>query len=359
MSAPPRWTVRPAEFADRGRALELARRAFRLEAPDERGAEVWDWIFLRNPAGGRLRYFVADAGDRLAGQYAVMPVRIQHDGREALGLLSLHTMTDPDFERQGISTTLARAVYEDSGDAALVCGFPNPTSAPLLYRKLGWTELRPFPLLLRPLGGVRRLLAARHPLLAPLGALLDAVTPLLGAVTPKGGRGIVVEPFDRFGAWADELWEQLAAGLGTCVIRDAAFLNWRFCDAPFAYRRFCARRDGRIVGFAVARLAAWRGLPVLYLMELLADPSDTDAPRVLLGHVLDDARQAGASVAYTVATRRHPHLRALRRAAFLTARGPARANHSFGVRAVGPTALPERLLSIDEWYLSPSDFDWL
>ena len=72
-------------------------------------------------------------------------------------------------------------------------GFPNASSAPGFYRKLGWVELRPYPLLVRPLGNARDAFNVWKPRLAPIGSLIGLLTPLLRAFDHvlmfTGGRG--------------------------------------------------------------------------------------------------------------------------------------------------------------------------
>lgn len=360
-AAEPSWTVRPAGPDDRDAAVALMRRAFGDER-EEVATARWEWLFAGNTAGTPWHYLVADAGDRLAAQYATMPVRAQHDGEPTLALLSLHTATDPDFERRGLFTGLARQVYEEAADEApIVFGFPNPSSAPGFYRKLEWVELRPFPLLVRPLGRVGELAAAARPRLAPAARALRLARPLLDlSASPRlrRGRGARVTALDGFGPWADELWQELAPSLGTCAVRDAAYLEWRFCRGPFSYRRYALERSGDPVGFAVTTLATARGVPVAYLMELMAAPDDVRGARLLLANALADAARDGAAAVYAIATSRHPHHRTLRRAGFL-AGGSLGTTFSFGVRRNGPAARPDALFHVDDWYLSGADLDYL
>lgn len=340
------------------------RRAFELETSEEHERERWDWIFIRNPSGAGLAYLLAVADDRIAGQYATMPVRLQHAGERVTGLLSLYTATDPEFERQGIFTTLARELYESARETApIVFGFPNPNSAPAFYRKLEWVELRPFPLLLRPLGDLRKVVGNWRPKLAPVARAVDLVTPALGlpAAVERGARrtDAVIQRFDRFGPWADDLWNGLAPLLGTCAVRDAAFLNWRFCDAPFRYTRFAVLRDGVPSGVAVTTTQPWRGGRLAHLMELMVPASDPVGAARLLAAALDDAAAEGAVAMQAIASRNHPHRRAMKKAGFLPVPAGLAGNQSFGVRHNGPGVIPNSLFHVDDWYISGADLDFV
>jgi len=333
------------------------------DQPEQLASRRWSWIFLENTASARMHYLLADAGDRLAGQYATMPVRVQHTQKPVLGLLSLDTATHPDFGRQGIFTTLARQLYEEAAEEApIVFGFPNVSSASGFYRKLDWVELRPFPLLVRPLGNARQALSAWRPGLAAVGQLVDLLTPLLRVFermmqVPGKRQSASIQTLGGFSSWADELWDQLSPDLGTCAVRDAAYLNWRFCSGPSSYQRYGLHRGSAIAGFAVTAIRPSRAGKLAYLMELMVSNEDRAGARLLLAHACLEAARQGATAMLTLATRRHPHRRAMLQSGFVPAPQALRNGLSFGVRANGPGASPNSLFHIDDWYLSGADLD--
>lgn len=347
---------------DRPAIRDLMKAAFGSdEAPLAR--ERWDWLFFDAPGDPPAHYLVADAGERLAGQFATVPLQLQHRGHPKHGLLVIDLATDPAYQNQGVFSALAREIYAASAtDAPIVFGFPNAAAAPIHYGRFDWVELRPFPFLIRPLGNVRRALQAARPNLMPVGMLLDALLSPLRAlertarVTGELGSASV-RPLERFAEWADELWRQLSPTLGTCVVRDAAYLNWRFCSAPYEYRRYELHRDGQPVGFAVTTFSPTRFGKLCHLMELMAPEHDQVGARLLLAHALADAVGEGASAICTIATRRHPHRRTMMQTGFVPAPARAKAQLSFGVRRNGRGALPNDLFHIDDWYLSGADRD--
>lgn len=325
------WTIRDATPDDRDASIELMERAFEESPFSVDPQRLWEWLFVDHPAGPAA-FVVADAGDRLAGQYATVPVRLQHAGGVLPALMSVQTATDRDFQRQGILSALARSLYEGTRDRSpVVFGFPNPAVAPARYGRLEWVELRPFPLFGRPL--------ARAPL------------------PPLRRRG--VSTFDSFGAWADELWEELAPDLGTCAVRDAEYLNWRFCRSPYDYTRFAVVRDGVVAAFAVLGFARSRGRRVAYVMELMARRGDAAAVRALIRSCSAAAAHSGARAISTIATRRHPHRGTFVRTGLVPLPQRLRRSFSFGVRHNGPGAVPNELFHIDDWYITPADLDYV
>jgi GNAT superfamily N-acetyltransferase len=350
------WSTRRATAGDRAAALALLGRAHAGDATAAPSAAEWDWLFDRNPAtGSQLEYMVADAGSRLAGQYATVPLRLQIAGAPAHGLLSLNTATDPDFQHQGIFTTLAESVYEDAaGRFALVFGFPNGRSAPGFFHRLGWQDLGAPPVLVRPLAAPGRPFPRRGVAFA-----LGVAGPVLRAGDTFHRSKEHVERVDTFGGWADAVWATLGPALGTAVVRDTTYLRWRFDDAPREYRRWTVlgAQGDEPVGYAVSRLVPWRGTVLAYVVELMAPTRS--AASALLGEVLADARTGGAVAACVVATRRSPHRGTLLARGFLPVPGALGENVSFGARIL-TQGVPEcAVLQRDVWYLSVADFDWI
>jgi GNAT superfamily N-acetyltransferase len=349
------WITRRATASDRDGAVALLERAHAGDAANPAGPQAWDWLYLRNPANAGLHYLVADAGTRLAGQYATLPVRLQLEGRERPALISLNTATDPAFQRQGIFTKLAEQLYsEATPDFALVYGFPNERSSHGLFDRLDWTNLGRVPL-------VARLL--RTP--PQLRAVSGAVAPLLGllavrdAAFSKKTASLRVEPLSSFGAWTDRLWQANAAELGVCVIRDAAFLQWRFVDAPRTYLRWALMHAAKPdpVGFAVSAVRDWNDTSVVWLMELQVQPNVRLGADSLLAAVLEDARHRGALAVCCVRTARAPYRGALARAGFVPLPRGSAPKLVLGVRALGEAGTTA--FSAKAWYLSGADFDWL
>jgi GNAT superfamily N-acetyltransferase len=342
---------------------DLMQRAFGSDEAPQAGAR-WSWLFLNPPAHAAPRYLVADAGARLAGQLAGITVQMQHRHGRVLGLCLLDMATDPDYRRQGVFTAVAKQLYDETAGMPIVFGFPNTIAAPIHYQRFGWVELRPFPFLIRPLGNVKRSLAAAAPSLAPLGRPLEALALPLRAfehmLKVAGERGSAsVLPLDRFSSWADTLWAQLAPRLGTCVVRDAAYLNWRFCASPYSYRRYALHRDGSPVAFAVTTFSHTRLGKLCHLLELMVPDGDRAGARLLLAHTFLDAAREGATGICTIATRRHPHYRTMLHAGFVRAPGRLKAQQAFGVRQNGPGVIPNDLFHIDDWYISGADQDTL
>jgi GNAT superfamily N-acetyltransferase len=324
--------IRDATEGDRDAVVALLEAAHGQQVRD---AASWDWLFR-----GRLgRYVVADAGDRLAAQYALLPIRVQHRGAVIDASLSLDTATHPDFAGRGLMTQLGELAYNRAG-GNLVIGFPNPKSSGVLYHRLGWSELTPFPMLVKPLSG-----------------LLRAVAPLPRPARRRRSIPSDVKPFDRFGPWADHIWELNAGLLGTAVVHDRQYLNWRFADSPYTYERFAAEGENGPVAYSVIRTVPWRRGRVSYLMELGADPGATDEAAAALAAAVAAARAAGSAGIAALVTPRNPLRELLHANGFRTPPARIAASFSFGARLTGSVAEHDELRRLDAWHVTAADFD--
>jgi GNAT superfamily N-acetyltransferase len=188
------------------------------------GAE-FDWWFARNPAGSLMS--VARDDGRVIGVASHSLYRMALDGEELVASFSVHATTDPAARGRGIFVALERKHEQEAQErgVAVVLAFASAPTAPLFLGPLGWTEI------------ARRRIWARP--------------------VPVGGKA--AERVDRF---ADEV--DAASAWPNHIIRDGAYLNWRYLDSP---RDYVAYRAGG--GYAVLGHKRHRGRHVALVADLV------------------------------------------------------------------------------------------
>jgi GNAT superfamily N-acetyltransferase len=186
---------------DAGRRADVADLMLRVwgKWPDE--AEL-EWFYEHNPVRP-ASVLLAEEDGRVVGSAAISFQRMAIGGDEVEVGTAVHLATDPAFERRGIFSTLQAANEERARELGvrLLLTVPTPASAAPLVQRLGWTRLPS----LRVWARVRALRSR-----------------------PRAAR---VERFDR--QVTTRHLRGPARGVG--VVRDAAWLNWRFADSPRAY----------------------------------------------------------------------------------------------------------------------------
>lgn len=269
--------IRPYRKGDGPGVVALFNEVFAAENPGhrERTLAEWRWEFVDNPAGTQVVLGI-EPGGRVVAQYACLPSRVWLDGRTAVCGEGIDSVVHPEYrrglKREGLFLRVARYYFEHYGipeKNAFGYGFPNEKAFRLGTRMLAYVPVfAPLPTLGRN-----------------LFALPDDAAVTAGATTT----GEIVE-IQRFDSRADELWLRLRSSFPMAIERTAAYLNWRYSDAPFPTRAFGLFERDTLRGFCVTR-PDWTGPPILALTELLAAPDDEGAIARLLAHAVRLARE--------------------------------------------------------------------
>ena len=309
--------IRPYAPGDERAILELFLAAFGQPMSEE----YWRWRFLRNPAApdAPVIHLMWD-GPTLAGHYAVSPVRMSIGGATVLGALSMTTMTHPDYRGRGIFTQLAESVYAELTAAgyALVYGFPNEASHFGFVRQLGWSDVYQIPLLSTSIRPVKA----------------DGDEQRIDRVSDEDAM--------LFSAGVD--------GSRARVLREAAYLNWRYVDQPGRdYALFVSR--GTSAGAAVCKIYRSDAGAQCDVTEMAAE--NTATVLVLLRGIGEFAKENGADRINAWADWSSDTFAPLERFGF---------QHKapitwFGFRALADGSLQDRLAALRSWHLSMGDSD--
>jgi hypothetical protein len=346
-------TIRPYCPGDETRAVALYNDVY----PKRITEAHYRWKLLSAPNElGVPHVWFAETDSRIIAQYAGTPMRLRIRGAEHTVLHMCDAMTAPDYRRKGVMTTLCTMAHESWAAAGIPFLVGLPAGSWGSRREyLGWQPQFPAVWLWHPLrpGTV---LARRWQVPATLRYALDrAAAVWRTAARPRHpARDIQVEAMEVPSSELDVLWAEAGRGYETAAVRDAAWLRYRYIDAPsYDYRLLIARRAGRPAGFAVYRTEMVRGSVHGWIADVFAAPDDGHARRGLIGAALDALAQAGASDVRALVPRGNPADRDLRRRGFLRRRG------GFDVSIV-PLAreLPwDVLADSTRWLTMGGDFD--
>jgi GNAT superfamily N-acetyltransferase len=221
------YELAPYGPAQRDDYLRLLRTAWGDAAMS---GDEFDWWFSRNPAGSLMS--VARVDSRVVGVASHSLYRMVLAGEERLASFSVHATTDASVRGQGIFPALERRHEEEAEarGAAVVLAFASKPTAPIFLGPLGWRDVARLRIWSRP---APRVLRGR--------SAADRV----GSFTHGG---------DAAAAWPNH------------VVRDARYLNWRFCDSPKGYEVFRTDR-----GYAVLGHKVHREVPIALVADLVAD----------------------------------------------------------------------------------------
>jgi GNAT superfamily N-acetyltransferase len=237
----PTFAIVPYEPSRRGDFLALMREVYAGEGWSD---EEFDWWFEQNPTGHFILN-LADEDGATIGAAAQSFARMVIGGREGEATFTVHVMTGPAARGKGVFSALQLHNDDEAARAGsrLALGFTNPSAGPIFVGKLGWDELCWLRLWARP---KRPLRALRH---------------LRAGGRPAGGvRGTV----EQFGPRHEEIYRRAAPGWADHIVKDAAYLNWRYGASPRAYASVSTDR-----GFAVVGWGVFKGVSAGLVCELV------------------------------------------------------------------------------------------
>jgi GNAT superfamily N-acetyltransferase len=266
--------------------VNLIQRMF-AEQGENRSTELLEWQYLRHLTGAEVCIAHTSAGlfEEPVALYAAFPTVLAVDGQRTVGFQSFDTLTSEPFRGRGLFVTLAEFLYERlrNQGASLVYGIPNGDSIGGFIRRLGWTSLDPFPMMVRPVG--TRYVRVRAKLR----------TPQISHPSRLEHRNI--REVTACSADVDELLVRSNYRDTTGVVRDYAYLSWRLQRPGSTYRILETRDDsGALMGVLVFDVLPKHGCSVGYIMELMTDRVRGGCGDELLEAAINLIKRANADV---------------------------------------------------------------
>ncbi len=252
-----RWIARSYLPGDETGIQKLREKIWGDLEKEKLSLEFWRWQFIENPAGkGFIQ--VADDHGIIAGHQPVVPTDFLINGQSLKFAMSVDTMTHPDYQKQGIFSTLSKAAYEEAAKSGIeiVWGFPNENSRPGFIKNLAWSDITVLPVYAKIL--MTKNLLKRYFRSALLSRWLAIfLDPICKIVFSTGGAkvpGLVIQEIREFDERFDNLWNQNAHSHNIIQVRDSRHLQWRYFQIPLRrYRVFAAEQDGKLVCYMVLR----------------------------------------------------------------------------------------------------------
>jgi len=245
---------------------------------------------------------IARSGDRIIGMLGLTYMRWQQAGSTYRGAWTSHWFVAPEFRRSPLSMRLIRRAGQLGAEVIGSVGI-NDVAMKLLPN-FGYEAIDEIPrwvAVIDPVKTATLILATR----TDLSEEAEVRRSCQERSAPRHDRhrmtNCVVSEWtdDDANGW-DTAWERSISRDFTGVVRDSAYLRWRYLRHPtFRYRVLITRdsKSGEVSGIAVSRLETVqdRTEQVLRLVELLA--TDRSASDSLLVRLVSDAWDAGVAFA--------------------------------------------------------------
>jgi hypothetical protein len=317
------------------------------------GLEHWRWKLRHWPSDAANVWLATSKGEAVS-HYGGIPLRYSLDGSAAGAMISVDAMTAPEFRRRGLLTQGVTRAFADwkAHGIAFTLGLPNAQWGSRTAAA-GWQPLFPLQWLVRPLRP--EVFAARRlglPWLRHAG-VVSRLWQRWMRNRPRPDSQVEFREVTKADYIFDRLWERGASSAGFSVVRDSAWVQWRFLASPARrYDVVLGQRNGTPVGYWATHVAKTDDKTSAFLAELFVPERDEAARESLLAGAIARANEAGADILAALAVPGTTFHASLHRAGFL--RGPA-----FGVHIVPfAAALPlERMRRPASWHFSGAEFD--
>ncbi|MEI6563576.1 MAG: GNAT family N-acetyltransferase [bacterium] len=243
----------------------------------EEVADLLHRIFGERQEVARLRWKFGGVSGKLAGSVVLtnrrtivgfmgqIPVRVKASGHDFLACQGTDVGILEEYRRLDAYMALLHACIGELEAAKVVLsyGMANADAEFTLSTLLGQQTMAAIPLLIRPFSGALRASSGRpSPPFAPLlAACLRGMERGAARKQASVHGALRVSRLDRFDSWLDLFWLRIRDDYPNMVVRDAAYLNWRYVDAPGnRYERIVIsnKSSGVIEGFAVLSITRWK-----------------------------------------------------------------------------------------------------
>lgn len=270
--------------------LDILRRNLPTAATPER----LEWLYLSNPDGPALAWLAEDQDGVPVGTSAAHPRRMRIDGVVLRAVNLGDFAVDQAYRTLGPALQLLRATLTPVCTGAYAFSYDYPSrSMYALYRRMGWTDLGRTERWVYPVtvqATVRRQLG-KGMIADVVGATADVALRARGALA-RAANAVRVELLSGpCGEEFDALDARLAGCRPVMGVRDAAYLNWRYLQhTMWRHAILCARRDSRLIGYAVLR----HGASTLVSLADLHAEQDESVRRQLIAEAVQWARSQHA-----------------------------------------------------------------
>ncbi len=229
--------------------------------------EYWEWKYLKNPSG-KVYVYLAFDGARCVGQYAMLPNFLCVHGAEVNTLVALDNMVHPDYQRRGILKKLEELLAAERPANIPFYTFLNENSFEVYIKKFGWTWLGELEVMMKPLSVAS--LARRKPILW----LAQPFVKTCAWFNARAHTAVNAEPFETFDADIESLWQRNKARVRVTMNRSSRVLEWRYNRSPVKYEKFKILREGKAIGFVIARIQEKFGANIAWVLDYFLDEGE-------------------------------------------------------------------------------------
>jgi hypothetical protein len=255
----------------------------------KRNPAFWRWRYFHNPLRKSV-LIVALRGSRIVGMYGLLYLPLTVQGSTLIaGLMGDFSIHPSERSWRCYRGLVVINFIESQKDNPAFSFGTVPYNLKKLSQRLGAVTLGQMPVYLGFLN-FSKILEGRA-VSYPLSLVGWLAQPIMGLrSTSLKGTDLEIRSVENFDSSFDELWSSIAKHRIIAIIKNSAYLNWRYGKCPGCwFRCLAAYREKRLEGVMVFCVAESRNDS--FVLELLVRDDNPEVMRALLLQALAELRR--------------------------------------------------------------------
>lgn len=240
--------------ADEPKVIEFCSRAW-PNRPRELIEKRWRWMFVDSATrlGEAPRVWLVRDNDAVVAHHGAQFVRLQVDGNEVNTAWFVETMVLPEYRDRGFG---AEMLLESRNDMPLNLSLGQTAQMRSINLRAGWETVAPletYLLMLNPTHVLRgKIPGALVPVASSWSQIQRMTKGLLANSLLPDTRAVEI---DHYESRHDQLWRDIAHDYPCAVVRDAAYMEWKYVEQPGqAYTRLDVLAGEELIGSLVLKI---------------------------------------------------------------------------------------------------------
>ncbi len=351
-------TIREYREGDEASIMKL--RGLVLSGPKD--MDWWVWQHKQNPAGPAIISVAEDeVTNEIVGHFCHIPLRVKVKTMTHIIIQGIDTMVHPNFRGLGVYNRIRDRNHEIIRLKNVLFTYTYPNK--LMYRIHKDARLKTIfkktPLWIKPLK--LKNIVTRYLNNDSLASLIAAIGKGLVRITDRSidyeirtQVREVKEIDERF----DYLWKQASSLHEIMLVRDRAYLNWRYVKKPDAdYTIYISEDDNQLLGYVVLRNLEDNGLRIGWIADMLTSSKDSPASMDLITRAIQYFRITGMDVALCVMPPKVYLKNSLGKCGFLFVSRLRKKMNAIRIRLLKPEYNDSLVNNPNNWYLTRGDSD--
>lgn len=317
----------------------------------------WQWMFIESAKRlgvPPMVWLYLDEGS-VVGHHGAIPVRLQIGKDELTSGWFADTMTLESHRKLAIG---AQLMMRARVDLPFGLSLGQTKEIREMAHGLGWKTIAPLQTFVLPIRPRQVLRTKLNPVFAEIvGGGMNAREFVRRSSRKLADTSLSICRLDHFDASHERLWDSVRNDYECAVMRDAAYLNWKYVDQPGqSFVRFELLRDNEVVAIAVLKIMEATKVyryRRAFIVELIVSPTEADLVMAVLESIRREALalQADSLVFHLINKRLEQHVK---RFGFIQREAT---RYLMACIDSLPAETRQKLLAIDNWLITMGDSD--